>query len=166
MTEFRTATLTIERTFTKPAAEVFEQLTNGIMNWWPKSFYIGTYDGIEPVGITFEPRAGAHLLEDWGDGAGLVWATSTVVHPPHKIVTVGDSSAQWGGPSRAFTEYAFTATDGGCKLVMKHEPYGAVKDATLKSLDEGWNELMDCLHNWVEKGEHPERPESVLKNLA
>lgn len=161
MAEFQTATVALSRTFTKSRETVWEALTAGIQNWWPKEFYIGTYDGIAPEGIELDSRVGGLFVERWGGGDGLLWATVITSVTPRHLLLVGDSAPQFGGPNRAFTEFKLSEAGEGCELAFTHSPHGVVSEATAGTLEVGWNTLLDHLVKWVEEGVHPERPPSV-----
>lgn len=161
MADFQTTTIELTRTFTKSREAVWEALTGGIVEWWPKDFYIGTYDGIEPVGMEMEARPGGHFVEHWPGGEGLLWATVVTVHSPRLLTLTGDCAPAFGGPNRAFTEYRLDEQDGGCELRFSHSPFGVVSEETARTLTAGWTTLLDHLVKWVEDGVRPERPPSV-----
>lgn len=162
MAHLEQATISITRTFTKDAHVVWHALTAGIAEWWPKDFYIGTYDGIDPVGVELDPTPGGLFVERWGGGNGLLWGTVITANAPKVLTLVGDSTPQFGGPNRAFTEFRLTNADGnGTALEFSHSAYGVVSTETSGSLESGWSQLLDHLVRWVESGAHPERPASV-----
>lgn len=167
MDHFEQATISVTRTFTKDASTVWHALTAGIAEWWPKDFYIGTYDGIDPVGVVLDPTPGGLFVERWGEGNGLLWGTVITAHAPKLLALVGDSTPQFGGPNRAFTEFRLAAAEGGgTALEFSHSAYGVVSSDTSDSLESGWSLLLDHLVRWVESGEHPERPASVIAALG
>lgn len=161
MAEIDTQEIEVIRTISKPRSDVWRGLTREIQEWWPKDFYIGPYENIEPLGISLDARIGGLLAEDWGDGDGLVWGTVIACRKDSMLLVAGDSTGQWGGPNRGYSEYRLKDVDGKTQITFKHEAWGQVPASTASSLDEGWNTLMDCLGRWVELGERPERPPSV-----
>ena len=164
MANFDTTTISLTRTFTRDAATVWQALTSGIVEWWPKDFYIGTYDGIDPEGIELDPTPGGRFVEHWGGGNGLLWALVITSNAPRLLTLVGDSTPQFGGPNRAFTEFQLSdAEGGGTTLAFSHSPYGVISSETSGTLESGWTQLLDHLVRWVESGEHPERPASVVE---
>ena len=134
MAEFQTTTIELSRTFTKSREAVWEALTDGIVEWWPKDFYIGTYDGIEPVGMEMRPsrRTPRRAL---AGGEGLLWATVITVHS-RLLTLTGDCAPAFGGTNRAFTEYRLEERDGGSELRFSHTPFGVVSEETAGTL--GW----------------------------
>lgn len=161
MSELQQSTIEISRTVKKPRADVWRGLTAEIQEWWPKEYYIGPYEKIEPLGIRLEARIGGLFAEDWGDGDGLVWGTVIACKKDTMILIAGDSTPQWGGPNRGYSEYRLADEDGGTKVTFKHDAWGVVSESTSTSLEAGWELLMDCLCRWVESGERPERPLSI-----
>ena len=161
MTDLQTSQIEVIRTLAKPPADVWRALTAEIQEWWPKDYYIGPYEKVEPVGISLDARIGGLFAEDWGDGDGLVWGTVIACRKNSMLLVAGDSTGQWGGPNRGYSEYRLEDVDGQTRIAFKHEAWGKVSDATASSLEEGWKLLMDCLGRWVDAGERPERPPSV-----
>ncbi len=161
MSELQSSTITVTRSLQKPRADVWRALTAEIHEWWPKDYYIGPYEKAEPAGIRFEARVGGLLVEDWGEGDGLVWGTVIACKKDSMILVAGDSTGQWGGLNRAYSEYRLKDEDGGTTITFKHEAWGVVPESTAKSLGSGWGLLMDCLCRWAEAGERPERPPTV-----
>lgn len=169
MSTFRSVSIDHERSLEAPPAAVWRGLTAEIAQWWPKDFYIGTYGGAEPLPVSLDPRPGGHFIEPWrgaeGSTDGLLWGTVLMARAPRELLLAGDSSAPWGGPHRAFTSFKLEAEDDGTKLAFSHAPFGVISDQTETSLREGWSGLLDLLVAWVDRGERPERPASVVAAL-
>ncbi|MGH2627534.1 MAG: hypothetical protein ACRDHY_12895, partial [Anaerolineales bacterium] len=65
-------------TIQAPPRRVFEALTKDIASWWGSPHII---DDERTRDIVLEARLGGRLYEDWGDGAGALWATVTRIRP-------------------------------------------------------------------------------------
>ena len=115
-----------------------------IVEWWPKDFYIGTYDGIEPVGMEMETRPGGRLVEHWPEARAPLGDRDHGPLPaaPHPT---GDCAPAFGGPNRAFTEYRLEERDGGSELRFSRTPFGVVSEETAGTLSAGW---ASCSITW------------------
>lgn len=131
---------------------VWEALVGDVTPWWHEAYYTNAL-GPKQGGYHIEPRLGGHMYEDWGDGQGLIWGTVIGLETKRFLQILGDSSAEWGGPSRNCMTLKLEA-DGDATIFKFHSSHlGRVSAATTKSLDEGWEFLFDqCLKRYVETG--------------
>ena len=159
MAEFQTTTIELSRTFTKSREAVWEALTGGIVSG-SQDFYIGTYDGIEPVGMEMETRPGGRLVEHWPGGEGLLWAAVITVHSP-QLLTLTRDCARVRRPEPCVHRVPPRGTGRGSELRFSHTPFSVVSEETAGTLSAGWATLLDHLMKWVEDGVRPERPPSV-----
>jgi DNA-binding transcriptional ArsR family regulator len=82
--QFRTVRLACELRFRTTPERLFHVMTQETLSWFPHTY------GEERVRrIVTEPRVGGALYEDWGDGAGHLYAHITVWDPPHRWSTRG-----------------------------------------------------------------------------
>ncbi len=138
--------------------KVWEALTQNIVDWWPRDFYVGA----QPKGFVLEDRVGGRVFEDWGDGQGLLWATIVVLDRGRQLTWAGDLSPEFGGPARTITTYRLVEKGEETLLQFRDSPYGKLSPSTQSALAEGWRGLLEgCLKPFVENGKHPDRPESI-----
>jgi len=144
------AEVTAELEIAAPAKKVWDALVGDVSAWWHAGFYTG---GGEQRRFYIEPELGGHMYEDWGAGQGLVWATVIGVKTHELLQAVGDSSPEWGGPSRSFFTWKLSEAKGRTTVRFSQCAFGRVDEATLRSLDEGWRFLFgECLKQFVETG--------------
>lgn len=140
-----------------PRAAVWEALVGDVSGWWHPAYQVRP----DNRGIRLEPVAGGHLVEDWGDGEGLVWGEVVVVKRHETISVCGDTAGQWGGPSRSFMTWELEPDgDHATRLRFVQEGFGRATDETVKNLDGGWIYLFEeCLKRFVETGSIAGAPE-------
>lgn len=144
------AEIAVELEIAAPAQKVWDTLVGDVSTWWHEGFYTG---GGGRRRFYIEPELGGRMYEDWGDGQGLVWATIIGVKKLELLQAVGDSSPEWGGPSRSFFTWKLSEAKGCTTVRFSQCAYGRVDEATLRSLDEGWRFLLgECLKRFVESG--------------
>jgi DNA-binding transcriptional ArsR family regulator/uncharacterized protein YndB with AHSA1/START domain len=80
----RTIRIANELRFATTAERLFKALTDDSLSWFPH-----TYGGDRVRRIVFEPRVGGAHYEDWGDGAGHLYAHITAYDPPHRYASRG-----------------------------------------------------------------------------
>jgi hypothetical protein len=97
------------------------------------------------------------MFEDWGGGEGLVWATITALKRPTMLELSGVSSPAWGGPNTQYHSFRLEEKDGATLVRFSDAIHGRVDDATEKSLQEGWDLLLNqALRNYCEAGNRKE----------
>ena len=79
-----------------PIEKVWKAFVDDTSAWWHPDFF--TKSGADRFLI--EPKLGGWMYEDWGDGAGQIWATVNGVEAPSFLQVVGDNTKEFGGPSR------------------------------------------------------------------
>jgi uncharacterized protein YndB with AHSA1/START domain len=158
--EFRTLDIKLEIEINKPPEVVWQSLTAGISEWWPKAFYVGT----SPKRFAIEPEVGGRVFEDWGDGEGGLFGVVTVFEANRMLQWAGDMSADFGGPARSVTTFRLSPTRHGksTTLAFRDTPYGLLSDGAVQGLQEGWSFLLNaCFKPFLEEGKRPERPATL-----
>jgi uncharacterized protein YndB with AHSA1/START domain len=129
----------LEITIRAPLARVWKALVHETGRWWRREFF--TSD----VAKTFviEPVLGGKMYEDWGGGAGVVWATVTAVKSPTMLELAGVASPAWGGPRTHYHSFRLSHQNGVTTLRFTDAMHGRVDAATETSLREGWLLLLN-----------------------
>ncbi|MFT5285980.1 MAG: hypothetical protein ACI8TQ_002148 [Planctomycetota bacterium] len=131
-----------------PVDKVWSTLVDETNAWWLPDFHMVGADSI----VTFDAQAGGRLVESSADGGSLLWYTVQMVVPKEWIHLVGYMAPPWGGPGISMLELALEDHDGGTLLTIKDAMFGAVSEATAKTMSEGWELLFgDGLRAFVEK---------------
>jgi len=141
-------------------ARVWDALTTETVEWWPAKFYTGE----KPKAFVLEAKVGGRLYEDWGGGAGALFATVTGVYPGKMLQWAGDMPADFGGPARSITTFTLELSDGGNTVLrFRDTPFGKLHPAVEAGLTDGWSWLLNsCFKPFVENGQRPERPNSLV----
>lgn len=158
--QFRTLDIRLEVDIAAPPAVVWRSLTAAIGDWWPKQFYVGT----APKRFLIEPRVGGRVLEDWGDGEGVLFGTVTSFEEGALLQWAGDMSAEFGGPARTVTTFRLRngPKDGTTRLDFRDTPFGLLSDGAVQGLPQGWTWLLqECFKPFIEEGRRPERPATL-----
>jgi uncharacterized protein YndB with AHSA1/START domain len=159
--EFRSLDIRLDLEIDAAREVVWESLTNGIGEWWPANFYVGK----SPKRFALEPQVGGRVFEDWGDGEGALFGSVTVFEQGAMLQWARDMSADYGGPARSVTTFRLEdgAKAGTTKLSFRDTPYGMLGKQVMEGLEQGWRYLVvKCLQPYLERGERPERPASVV----
>src|SRR4051812_39658455 len=142
--------LAVQRTVTvkAPPERAFSVFTEGMGQWWPlATHHIGT---AAPVDVVVEPRAGGRWFERAEDGSECDWGRVLVWEPPHRLVLVGQLTADYAF-DRALTpegEGRFEPPDGDATRVqLEHRGLEAYADRTAEmrgtfGSDSGWAGLL------------------------
>jgi uncharacterized protein YndB with AHSA1/START domain len=132
-----------------PPQKVWSALVGDVSSWWHSAYFTGA----GARGFHIEPKLGGRMHEDWGGGQGLVWGTVIGLRTNEMLQVVGDSSPEWGGPSRSFFTWKLSPTQQGTNVRFSQSIFGRVDDAVVGSLDAGWRFLFgECLKRYVETG--------------
>ncbi len=135
------------------AARVWETLVGDVTPWWHAAFYTNPL-GPKQGGYHIEPKLGGRMFEDWGEGQGLIWGTVIGIESERFLQIFGDSSAEWGGPSRNCLTLRLEPDGAATKLSFLGSGFGRITEQTTASLDEGWRFLLEaCLKRYIETGE-------------
>lgn len=144
----------LEITIQAPVERVWKALVSETGAWWPKGFYTDA----AARRFVIEPVLGGKMYEDWGDGAGLVWATVTGVRAPTFLDASGVSSPQWGGPNTHYQSWRLEENAGATVLRFSDAVHGKVDAAAATSLQEGWMLLWnEALRTHCERAQPKER---------
>jgi len=158
--QFRSLDIKLEVEINKPAKVVWQSLTAGIGEWWPKAFYVGT----SPKRFAIEPQVGGRVFEDWGGGEGGLFGVVTVFEANKMLQWAGDMSADFGGPARSVTTFRLTPSADGesTRLAFRDTPYGLLSDGAMEGLQQGWSFLINsCFKPFLDEGRRPERPDTL-----
>jgi uncharacterized protein YndB with AHSA1/START domain len=132
-----------------PVGDVWRALVEETGRWWRRDFL--TSD--QARAFVIEPVLGGKMYEDWGGGAGVVWATVTALQAPTRLELAGVSSPAWGGPSTHYHAFRLEPRGGGTLLRFSDAVHGRIDDATETSLREGWLLLWDALREHCERAD-------------
>jgi uncharacterized protein YndB with AHSA1/START domain len=159
--EFRSLDVRLDVQIGATREVVWKSLTDGIGEWWPANFYVGR----SPKRFALEPRVGGRVFEDWGDGEGALFGSVTMFEEGVTLQWAGDMSADYGGPARTVTTFALAdgAKAGTTSLSFRDTPYGLLGKQVMEGVEQGWRYLLlNCLQPYLERGEQPDRPASVV----
>jgi uncharacterized protein YndB with AHSA1/START domain len=146
------AEIVIEVQIAVPRDTVWNELTAEPTRWWHPA-YFSDPRGAEVGSFRIEPRLGGRMLEDWGEGQGLVWGVVVALDRGRALQVVGDTSPAWGGPSRHWSTWKLEDASSGTRLRFENAIWGRVSEATRASLEEGWRYLFEHgLKRWCEIG--------------
>ncbi len=130
-------------------AKVWQALVGDIGRWWPAHFYTSA----AAKNFVVEPRVGGRVYEDWGEGAGGLWATVVLFQPDEKMQWSGDIFPDFGGVGRYFATFTLVADKKHTVLHFHDGGYGMLKPGHADSLRSGWQELFgDHLRKFAERG--------------
>jgi len=147
-----TRNILVEVLIEAPLERVWKTMVLETSAWWHKDFYTTP----DPAGFHIEPRLGGRMYEDWGDGAGQVWGHVNGLREPSYLQVVGDSSKEWGGPSRNIMTWRLEQEGATTRLRLEHSIFGRITPEVEDSLVSGWNQLFrDCLKPFAETGVVP-----------
>jgi uncharacterized protein YndB with AHSA1/START domain len=144
------ATYELAITIEAPRERVWRAFFEDINTWWLPDFHM-TGQGST---VSFEPRAGAQLIETHPDGGSLLWYTIQWIDPKSFTLHVsGHVAPDWGGPATSMIAFAIEegGTPNSCVLRMSDAHHGRIDEKNLRSLHEGWTQLFtDGLKSFVE----------------
>lgn len=137
-------------TIDAPPARVFEALTKHLGAWWGSPYLIGA--GARDLIV--EPKIGGRVYEDWGNGAGALWATVTSIKKNDHIEWTGRIGM--GGAVLGVVAYALESKGKGTLLKLSHRASGEVTKEMETNYGGGWQDLLGTrLRGFVERGERP-----------
>jgi DNA-binding transcriptional ArsR family regulator/uncharacterized protein YndB with AHSA1/START domain len=144
-----TVTVAIDLDIEAPPARVWESLTGEVSSWWPRDFHIGG----ESSRMTLEPFAGGRLYEEWGEGAGLLWAQVIAIDPSRSIQLAGHLSPEYGGPAMSIWKVALHETASGTRLELTDSIVGNIDQKLHGSLESGWRTIFEGFRDHVQSAQ-------------
>lgn len=127
----------LEIAIAAPRSRVWRALVDETSLWWRKDFYVGKH----PKGMFFEARVGGRMYEDWGDGAGVLWATVFAIAPETSFDLRGEISPAFGGP-RTWQLHADLKDKGrGTVLQLTSSILGKIDAEGADTVRDGWEML-------------------------
>jgi uncharacterized protein YndB with AHSA1/START domain len=149
---FGVRNILVEVLIEAPLEHVWRTMVVETSAWWHSDFYSGP----APEGFHIEPELGGRMYEDWGEGNGLVWGTVAGLRAPTFLQVVGDTSKDWGGPSRNIMAWRLDREGETTRLRLEHSIFGNISKETEESLRSGWDFLIGgCFKRFAETGERP-----------
>jgi len=131
-----------------PPARVFEALTKRLSAWWGAPYLIG----VGARDLIVEPRLGGRVYEDWGGGAGALWATVTSIRKNEHIEWTGRIGM--GGAVIGVVMYRLEPSENGTVLRLSHRAAGDLAPETERNYSRGWQDLLGTrLRAFLEEGE-------------
>lgn len=116
---------------------VWTGLTTEINKWWLPDFHMVGEGSV----VSFDTRAGGHLVETKEDGGSLLWYTVLMCAPGESVHLVGHVAPEWGGPSTNTLCFRLEEKGDATILRVQDAHFGHVADSTLESLESGWKQL-------------------------
>ena len=135
--------VSIETDVDAPIEHAFRVFTEGIGDWWDPGHHL--FDG-QVESMTFEPRAGGHIIDRYDDGRECAWSRVLAYEPPTRVVFSWDVGLDWK-PSTDFdksseVEVTFTAIgDVRTRVVLTHrnlDRHGEGWEAMSTAVGSGW----------------------------
>jgi hypothetical protein len=118
----------------------FDTFTGRLYEWWP--FETHSPGEGQPVGATFEPRAGGRVYQTMSGGEENEWATVVAWEPPARFVI--DWHVNPNSPSTEL-EVRFLPEGDGTRVELEHrgwEAYGKDAADTYASYNGGWDTVL------------------------
>jgi DNA-binding transcriptional ArsR family regulator/uncharacterized protein YndB with AHSA1/START domain len=144
----RTMRIEQEVVIAAPPERVFDALTAEIGAWWTHSFR-------KPSLVRLEPRVGGRFHEEWGAGAGALYATVTRIARGEALSFAGPMGMT--GAVQGVIHVTLAAEEAGTRLSLAHSAIGEIDEATAADYGRGWEHLLNgCLKPYVETGAIPE----------
>jgi DNA-binding transcriptional ArsR family regulator len=108
--------------------QVFEAITIHFGDWWPHRFRDGAR-------LVLEPHIGGRCYEDWGNGAGALYAEVTHLDPPARLCLRGP----WGlnGESQVIMWWYVEPSEGGAVLKRSFRAWGQFSEEMAERYREG-----------------------------
>ncbi|MBK7876943.1 MAG: SRPBCC domain-containing protein [Planctomycetes bacterium] len=120
-----------------PRKRVWKALVDETSLWWRKDFYIGK----RPKGMVFEPRVGGRMYEDWGDGAGVLWATVFGIAHETSFDLRGEISPAFGGPRTWQLHCELKDHPKGTLVKLVDASMGKIDAEGAQAVRDGWEML-------------------------
>lgn len=149
--QLRTVRVENELRFRASPERLFQALTTDTLAWFPH-----TYGGDRVRALVFEARVGGLHYEDWGDGAGHIYAQVTEFDPPRRISTRGRLM-----PGTTLdSEYDLAIEDGQTVLRASKVAVGPLTDEEASSIQRygDLQQFEDALRRVVELRAEEKQP--------
>ena len=122
-----------------PIEHAFRMFTEGIQEWWDPNHHL--LDAPLET-MTFEPRAGGHIIDRYVDGRECQWARVLAYEPPTRVVFSWDIGLDWQLQSdtdkTSEVEVTFAADGPGrTHVVLTHR--------NLDRHGNGWESMRDAV---------------------
>lgn len=112
---------------------VWRALASETAEWWPKKLTAGGAGSK----VSFDPRLGGELREEWAGGAGLVWYTVVGLVPLTSLDLYGGVPARLGGPAVAELHFELSDEHGGTRIQIGDSVIGRDRGETGNRVTEG-----------------------------
>ena len=153
MNDIRQIAFTNELRLQRPREQVFEAFLQS-EKWFQVSY---GEDRLQRIVV--ERRVGGQIYEDWGDGAGVLYATIGWWDPPAGYAT---ASSMLGGGITLNHRYEFEE-DGDEATVLRHRfsAFGPISDEMAEGINShgSLESFEPQLRAWIERGEVIPPPE-------
>jgi uncharacterized protein YndB with AHSA1/START domain len=138
-TDTATTSVSVDTIVDAPVEHAFRVFTEGIGSWWHPEHHL--FEGnIESM--TFEPRAGGHIIDRYDDGRECAWARVLEYEPPTRVVFSWDISTDWKPTtdydSSSEVEVTFTS-------VAPKRTHVVLTHRNLDRHGEGWEAMRDAV---------------------
>lgn len=120
-----------------PKKRVWKALVDETSLWWRKDFYVGK----RPKGMVFEARVGGRMYEDWGDGAGVLWATVFGIAPESWFDLRGEIAPAFGGPRTWQLHCELKEQGKGTLVHLVDASMGKIDAEGAQAVRDGWEML-------------------------
>jgi uncharacterized protein YndB with AHSA1/START domain len=150
-TAARVARYELEVAIEAPRDVVWKTIVDDTNAWWLPEFHMIGEGSV----VTFDLRAGGHLIEHLEGTGSLLWATVHMCQPEQfTVYLVGHTAADWGGPTTSSMKLVLEATDEeSCVLKVSDALHGQIDETNIEQLRHGWTWLFtDGLKKFVETG--------------
>ncbi len=131
------AIVELELVVAAPKKRVWNAIVDETSLWWRKDFYVGK----RPKGMVFEPRVGGRMYEDWGDGAGVLWATVFGIAHATWFDLRGEIAPSFGGPRTWQLHLELKAHPQGTLVKLVDSSIGKIDAEGAQAVRDGWEML-------------------------
>ncbi len=127
---------------------VFAAMTEDVSAWWGRPYVHSD----EARALTLEHRVGGRFWEDWGDGAGALYATVTTFQAPTSLSLNGPFGMD--GLCHNMVDLTLEACPEGTLVKLSHKAFGEITEERRSQYTAGWDDLLQQrLRALAERGE-------------
>lgn len=119
--------------------EVWYCFVDHISKWWVKELCASP----RTKKFVIEAVLGGMMYEDFGEGEGLVWGHVIGVNKPQQLLVRGNLTSDFGGPAISYDRFSFHQKGNNTVVKYKGEFIGDIETSGLKSLEKGWQDILD-----------------------